>query len=489
MKVCLLNDEFPPVIDGVVNVVMNYADYMMRDYGAQIMVGTPEYPGTDYSVYPYKVVAYPSFDTTAAMSGIRTGNPLSGKKISEMAEFMPDIIHAHCPATATVVARLLREETGAPVVFTYHTKYDIDIRRAVKIESVAREGIRAMVKNIEACDEVWVVSRGAGESLKALGFQGDYRVMNNGVDFERGRVDPLTVEKVTAGYDLPCGVPVFLFVGRLMTYKGLPIILDAMKILDEQGMDFRMVFIGNGADKELLENRAREMGLMGEDGRGGKCLFTGPIRDRDALRAWNTRADLFLFPSTFDTNGLVVREAAACGLASVLVRDSCAAEGITDGRNGFLIEENAQSMAALLSDLMKDPEYVHEAGRHAMEEIYLSWRDGVAMAYRRYEQILARKEKGILPHRKKQVTDTVLSMISRNMEEQEKIRRLGRELMGEFRETAVGMMENYQEFTDRSEQFWNNATQEMRSGLEARIDRTKEDVKAEIEKIRQMRLE
>ena len=38
-------------------------------------------------------------------------------------------------------------------------------------------------------------------------------------------------------------------------------------------------------------------------------------RDREILRAWNTRADLFLFPSTFDTNGLVVREAAACGLA------------------------------------------------------------------------------------------------------------------------------------------------------------------------------
>ena len=32
MKVCLLNDAFPPVIDGVVNVMMNYADYMMRDY-------------------------------------------------------------------------------------------------------------------------------------------------------------------------------------------------------------------------------------------------------------------------------------------------------------------------------------------------------------------------------------------------------------------------------------------------------------------------
>ena len=72
------------------------------------------------------------------------------------------------------------------------------------------------------------------------------------------------------------------------------------------------------------------------------------MHDREIVRAWYTRADLLLFPSTFDTNGLVVREAAACGLGSLLVRGSCAAEGITDGRNGILIEENAASLAAVL---------------------------------------------------------------------------------------------------------------------------------------------
>ena len=49
-------------------------------------------------------------------------------------------------------------------------------------------------------------------------------------------------------------------------------------------------------------------------------FFTSPKYDRTVIRAWYCRADLFLFPSTFDTNGLVVREAAACELASVLVR-------------------------------------------------------------------------------------------------------------------------------------------------------------------------
>lgn len=423
MKVCLLNDSFPPVIDGVVNVLMNYANYMMSDYGAQIEVGTPEYPEGKYDEYPYKVVAYPSFDTADQTNGYRTGNPLVGKAVSALADFGPDIIHTHCPATATIVARLMREMTGAPVIFTYHTKYDIDIRRAAKIDLIADEAIKAMVGNIEACDDVWVVSDGAGKALKGLGFQGDYRVMTNGVDFPKGRVDDETVKKVTAGYDLPADVPCFLYVGRLINYKNLPMILDALKILADSGQDFRMVFVGKGPDREKLEQKASELGFMGEGVSVPKVFFTGPIYDRDELRAWNTRGDLFLFPSTFDTNGLVVREAAACGLASVLIKDSCAAEGITDDRNGFIIDESARDMAELLKKVCGDLDHVHDVGQHAMDEIYVSWKDCVGKAYERYEYILARNKIGAMPHRRKQPTDMLVELTAKTMTEQDKARK------------------------------------------------------------------
>ncbi len=443
MKVCLLNDSFPPVIDGVVNVMMNYADYLMRDFSSEIIVGTPAYPGADYEKYPYKVVPYQSFDTAAITNGYRTGNPFEGKSVAKLFDFAPDIIHSHCPASATVIARLLRDETDAPIVFTYHTKYDIDIERAVKLKPIAQEGIRSMVSNIEACDDIWVVSQGAGKSLKKLGFQGDYLVMSNGVDFEKGRVPDADVEKATAGYDLPPGVPLFLYVGRMMNYKGLPLLLDALKQLADTGADFRMVFVGKGPDQESLVSKAKELGLMGRPDAPDKCFFTGPIYDRDALRAWNTRADLFLFPSTFDTNGLVVREAAACGLASVLVRGSCAAEGITDGRNGFLIDENADSCAALLSKAIRDLGHLHDVGTCAMDEIYLSWKSCVARAYDRYQYVLEAKAKGTLPRKKKLPADYLISATARGIAEQQKLRQLGQELFSDFRETATGMRENF----------------------------------------------
>lgn len=406
MNVCLLNDSFPPVIDGVANVVMNYASVMTEKKLADVIVGTPRYPDVSYEGYPYRVIPYQSFDTTGIVAGYRAGNPLAMKAIREMADTAPDIIHSHCPVASTVMARILRNETDAPIVFTYHTKFDVDIARAVKDKFIQKESIKALVSNISACDEVWTVSRGAGENLKSLGYEGDYHVVSNGVDFAKGKADEAKVREVTEGFDLPEKLPVFLFVGRMMEYKGLPIIIDALSILSDAGEDYRMVFVGDGADRAGMEEKIKQSGITldtfdekgerkvfpGTEGKKGMVIFTGAVHDREILKAWNTRADLFLFPSTYDTNGIVVREAAACGLAAVLIKDSCAAEGITDGRNGFIIDETPESMATLLKELSKDKGRMASVGEKAMEEIYISWESAVESACDRYGVIMERHE-------------------------------------------------------------------------------------------------
>ena len=434
MNICLLNDSFPPVIDGVANVVMNYGNILTTELESNVIVGTPRYPDTSYDGYPYKVVAYPSFDTTDFVKGYRTGYPLSIREIDQMADMKPDIIHTHCPAASTIMGRILRRETGAPLIFTYHTKFDVDIARAVGDGLLKKETIKTMVKNIEACDDVWVVSEGAGENLRSLGFQGEYRVMPNGVDFPKGRASLEAVKELQNSYDIPEGIPLFLFVGRLMKYKGLPIIIDAMKELSTKGIDYRMVFVGGGADAEEMQALVKEYGIS------DKVIFTGPIRDREKLRAWNTRADLFLFPSTYDTNGIVVREAAACGLASVLIKGSCAAEGITHDRNGYLIEENAQSMAALLEQLSGNLDRMHQVGQNAMDEIYISWDQAVRIAYDRYKEIHEMVKSGELGIRKHQSFEYLMNSAADILNGTQRV------FVDIPREIHEGMRENYEEF-------------------------------------------
>ena len=376
MNICLMNDSFPPTIDGVANAVFNYAQNLTAA-GARCAVVTPAYPGVTDD-YAFPVVRYPSLNTTQ-LTGYRAGLPFAPETVARLADMEFDLIHTHCPIASTVLARSLRDARPTPIVFTYHTKFDIDIANAIRSERLQQLAVDLLVHNISACDEVWVVSEGAGANLRALGYTGEYRVMPNGVDLARGRASITATAAISADWDLPHDAPVYLFLGRMMWYKGLRIILDGLKRLADAGRDFCMVFVGDGQDRAEVEAYAAELGLA------ERCRFVGAVHDRETVRAWYTRADLLLFPSTFDTNGLVVREAAACGLASLLVRESCAAEGITDGRNGILIEENAESLAAALSTPGLTRDALAAVGQHAMDEIYLSWADSVANARARYE--------------------------------------------------------------------------------------------------------
>lgn len=449
--ICLLNDSFPPIIDGVANAVVNYAANIEKNHAHAVVV-TPSVPDADDSAFPFPVLRYPSIDTRRLV-GYVAGYPFSPETAQRLREEHTALLHTHCPIASAILARSLREVVDAPLVLTYHTKFDIDIARAVRSRLLQEGAIRALVQNISACDEVWVVSRGAGENLRSLGYEGDYRVMENGVDLPRGRVSAAAVAAETAGFDLPADVPVFLFVGRLMWYKGLRLILDALEGLRADGADFRMVFIGAGGDEH--EVRAAVTDRCLDD----RCFFTGSIADRERLRAWYARADLFLFPSTFDTNGLVVREAAASGLASVLVAGSCAAEGVRDGETGFLIAEDAASLRAKLLTLCAERDAMRRVGENAMRELYLSWEDAVARACARYEVVIDRYRSGAYPKHEGFSDDffraqgELMEAMSRVREMHEESERLRRELRdglrGDLSEAREELREGFEEVRDR----------------------------------------
>lgn len=384
LTVGLLNDSFPPTIDGVANTVVNYARYIHRNHGAAV-VATPWYPKVQDD-YPFEVVRYPSAYISKKL-GYRAGYPFDPLVISHLERKNLDIIHTHCPFISTILARVLRFQIGVPVVFTYHTKFDIDIKSRVALNPVRSASIKFILSNISACDEVWVVSQGAGENLRSLGYKGDYLVMENGTDFPKGRSPQDQVDALSAQYGLSEDETVFLFVGRMRWYKGLRTAIDGLRIAKEYGCRFRMFFVGDDRDRPEIEAYVQECGLADQ------CVFTGAVHDREALRTYFSLANLFLFPSTYDTNGIVVKEAAACSCPSVLIRGSCAAEGIVDGETGILIEDNAQSMGEALIGACASWDKLQAIGENAAEHVYLSWEDAVARAYDRYQIVLENYER------------------------------------------------------------------------------------------------
>lgn len=416
LNICLMNDSFPPIIDGVANAVINYANIINESFGKATVV-TPLYPGAKDD-YGFEVVRYRSMPITVKLCGYRMGYPFSSSALDKLVMDEFDIIHSHCPFASTMMARVLREKTNIPIVMTYHTKFDIDIRRDIKNEALANQVIKIVAENISACDEVWTVSRGAGENLRSLGYEGDYVVMENGVDFPRGRADAEDARELRHYYGVPDDTMLFLFVGRLVWYKGIRLILDALKRLAAKGQKFNMMFVGDGLDRKEIEDYAEELGLA------DKCIFTGAVSDREDLRVHYTAGELFLFPSEYDTNGIVVREAAACGVASMLIRNSCAAEGIVDGRTGILTEANIDAVAKNMEFAIANRAKIREIGENAMNEVYVSWEDSINHAYERYFAVRERCMSGRSQRRENFLVNSLFKTVDEITSAVQQIRKL-----------------------------------------------------------------
>lgn len=151
------------------------------------MVITPAHPDADDSGFHYPVVRYPSI-STQKFEGYPAGVPFSPEVAGALQGKPVALLHSHCPVMSTFMARQLRQITDAPIVFTYHTKFDIDIAQIVKNAPLQTACKKALVSNVSACNEIWAVSHGAGENLRSLGYEGDYIVMPNGVDMPCQRV-------------------------------------------------------------------------------------------------------------------------------------------------------------------------------------------------------------------------------------------------------------------------------------------------------------
>ena len=376
----LFNDSFPPTIDGVANTVYNYANIITKN-GGNCTVVTPRFPNV-IDDYDFDVVRYSSLPISKKFD-YRLGNILPVKSLSILKEKNFDIIHVHAPFVSSLVANELVgfSKKNIPVVFTYHTKFDVEFEKRMKLKPFKKISTDFVRKNINLADEVWVVSEGAAESLRNIGYKGDYRVMRNGTDFKIGKSSEDKIKKLKMSLDIMPEEIVLLFVGRMMWYKNIRLILKAIKRMPSD-IKIKMVFVGDGSDRAAIEQYAKQLNIY------DKCCFAGAVYDRERLRDYYSIGDLFLFPSTYDTSGLVVMEAAATGLPSVLIKCSCASEGVYHNQNGFLCEENSNSLKETILEAISDLDKLKQIGINAQNELYCSWEDSVKAACKRYEEII-----------------------------------------------------------------------------------------------------
>ena len=180
LKIVEFSDAYFPSLDGVVSVVHNYMQNLSKDNVCKLVV--PAYPKKlgyvdkeGYEVFRCK--------SMFGLEGYRLALPGFDKKLLKfLKEEKFDIIHVHSPFGMGKYAIKMGKKLGIPVVATMHTKYYDDILRIVKLKSIAKITLHSLMKVYKKADSVWTVSKGAAQTLKEYGYNGEVTVVPNGTE-------------------------------------------------------------------------------------------------------------------------------------------------------------------------------------------------------------------------------------------------------------------------------------------------------------------
>lgn len=376
MRIVQFSDSFLPIMDGVGNVVYQYAQNLGQK-GHECYVVAPQTDTGYRGGFPFEIVDYIGVPLLR-MKSYTVGMPaLDAHCKNRLSAIRADIVHVHSPFIAGQAGILFAQKNHLPIVGTFHSKYYDDFLQVTGMELLAEVGVKYVVSFYEKCDEVWAVSASSADTLKGYGYRGEIRVMPNGTDLRAVPDDK--AREVCARYGLDGDTPVLLYVGQINWKKNLRRVLEACARLRHP---FRLVMAGQGPHEKEVRKLAEQLGIA------EKLLFTGHLTDLDALAALYQRANLFLFPSLYDTSGLVMREAAAMGTPSVMVRGTSVAEGISDGDNGLLCADDSEDLARVVDAELGDPAALKRMGRRAHDTIPIPWTRLVDDVVARYAALI-----------------------------------------------------------------------------------------------------
>lgn len=379
-KIALGIDSWYPQVDGATNVVANYHTALAAENECVLIA--PSY-GEKLDAEGERVYHKDVFHNKSHKFPIinyRNSMPYSDKKLRKtLDEMQPDLLHAHSPFAICRCFHKYGKKHRIPVVYTFHTKFKDDMLNVTHSRLLTFVAMKYLMHNINHADYVWAVSDHAAQVLHSYGYKKNVRVMPNATempvatDEERKR---LCDEFNRQNGFLP-DEKVLLYVGRVVAVKNLEFSFSVMAELKRRGIACKFVVVGTG-EMEKHQKMVAEKDV--ED----RVIFAGPVIDKQLLRHYYSRADLFLMPSTFDTYGLVVAEAAACGTPSLVAENSSAEEIVSNGVTGYVEKLDVSAWADRITKIFAKQETL--SGRCC--DVAVSWKDRITEVNAAYDEIV-----------------------------------------------------------------------------------------------------
>ncbi len=345
MKIGIFTDSFRPYTSGVVRSIELFSrEFTNR--GHEVFIFGPDYPllrpPKEEGVFRFVSVPAPT------MPDFAIPIPISANLGKTIRHIGLDIIHSHSPFFLGSMGARAARRYKLPLIFTFHTLYDQYVHYFPFAHQTSKHIMKRLSRNFcNRCNRVIVPSQLVVNYLQRIGVKTPIVKIPTGVDLDE--FNDLNPKWLEENYGIKPEEKALLFVGRLGQEKNVTFLIKAFHTVLLNHPECRLVLVGKGPQESYLRKFCRELGIE------NKVIFTGVLPRHKIIHCYAS-ADLFVFPSVTETQGLVIGEAKATGLPVVAIRAFGPAEMVAHGEDGLLTDPTLPSFTSAILELLEDRE-------------------------------------------------------------------------------------------------------------------------------------
>lgn len=349
MRVLFVSDVYFPRVNGVSTSIRTFRQDL-RSRGIEALLVAPAYEsGAGPEADDADIIRVPS-------SGI-PGDPEDrrmnwGALKAALADpkLRPDVIHIHTPFIAHYAGTQLARSAKIPCVATYHTFLEEYLHHYVPIlpRPIGRMLARKFTRS--QCDDVQALiapSDPMRDVLTAYGVRTPIHVLPTGLAADR--FVPGDGARFRASAALPPDRPIVMYVGRVAYEKNIHFLIEVFARLRQEIPRALFVIAGEGPARESLRQMVTRLGLVDD------VHFAGYL-DRDtALLDCYAAADVFVFASRTETQGLVLLEAMAQGAPIVSTAELGTRSILRPECGAIVVQEDLAAFTCAAVRVLQDP--------------------------------------------------------------------------------------------------------------------------------------
>jgi 1,2-diacylglycerol 3-alpha-glucosyltransferase len=363
LRVLMLTDVYFPRINGVSTSIETFRNDLVHE-GITVRMVAPAYPDrhddTDVTRVPARRLPFDPEDR------LMQWHPLRRAAEAAVAEGV-DVIHIHTPFAAHYAGAALARRHSLPIVATYHTHFEEYIQHYLPVlpRPVLKAVARAIARHqCDALDAVVVPSPAMRDTLNEYGVVAPMHVLPTGIPISRFAGGDGPRFRIT--YAIDARRPMALYVGRVAHEKNIPFLLEAMTFAVWRMPDLLLVIAGEGPALPALQRSVAELGL------GNHVRFVGYLDRQHELPDCYAAADVFVFASRTETQGLVLLEAMAAGLPVFALAHLGTRNIVEPERGAVVAPDHAEAFGRGLAELAGDKPRLARMS-HAARQFAQEW--------------------------------------------------------------------------------------------------------------------